>query len=187
MPYLLVDEVLIIILDGEFPLHFLDFTALYVYLVLSVKHLFPCQFALAHISNQLPGILQFFPETPQLFGTLGISPAGLPNLANLASTETNIRVGVIGILTGFKLRKSAHMPVELLGDGCLPSDSAVTSGFQLSFASISSGHRCLLRNALQTPLRLHPLTAPSQRMIKLEGYLRRQTVDAFEPSLRKST
>lgn len=106
-PYPLVDEVLIVVLDPELPLHLLDLTALQEYLAFHSKHLLPSQFALAHKSNQLASIFQLFPKAPQLFSTLGVPPAGLANLADLASTEANIRVGVVGILTGFKLRQSA--------------------------------------------------------------------------------
>lgn len=105
--YPLVDEILIIILGAEFPLHLLNLGALQEYLAFHGKHLFPGQLALAHKGNQLTSILQLFPKAPQLISTLGVPPAGLPNLADLASTEANIGIGVVGILTGFKLRLSA--------------------------------------------------------------------------------
>lgn len=107
--YLLVDEILvIIILDAELPLHFLDLGALQEYLALDGKHLLSGQLALAHMRNELAGIFQFLSETPELFGALSISPAGLANLADLAPTEADIRVGIVGILTSFKLAKSAE-------------------------------------------------------------------------------
>lgn len=103
-PYLLVDEILIvIILDAEFPLHFLDLRALQEDLAFDGKHLFPGHLALAHKRNQLASIFQLFSETPKFLGTLGISPAGLANLPDLAPTETNIRVGIVCVLAGFKL------------------------------------------------------------------------------------
>lgn len=107
--YLLIDEILvIIILDAELPLHFLDLGALQEYLAFDGKHLLSGQLALAHMRHELASIFQFLSETPDLLGALSISPASLANLADLAPTEADIRVGIVGILTGFKLAKSAE-------------------------------------------------------------------------------
>lgn len=104
--YLLVDEeVLVFVLDVEFPLHLLDLGPLQEDLLFNCKHFLPGQLALTHQSNQLPGVFQFFPESPQFIGTLGISTTSLANLANFPPTEADIWVRVIGILTGFELRE----------------------------------------------------------------------------------
>mgnify|MGYP007054561184 CR=1 FL=1 len=103
LPYLLVDEILVIVLDTQFPFHLLDLLPLQEDLSLHGKQFFSCQLALSHQGNQLASIFELLSESPQLLGALSISTAGLANLADLASTETHVWISVIGILTGLEL------------------------------------------------------------------------------------
>ena len=59
---LLIDEILVVVLDVEFPLHVLDLGTLQEYMPFDSKHLSPCQLALPHQCNQLAGILELFPK-----------------------------------------------------------------------------------------------------------------------------
>lgn len=104
-PYLLVNEILVIILDAKFPLHLLDLGALYKYLPLDCKHLFSGHFTLPDQGDQLSSIFKLFSQPPQFVSALSISATSLANLPDLASTETNIRIGVVRILARFKLSK----------------------------------------------------------------------------------
>lgn len=106
--YLLVDEVLIIVLDIELPLHILDFSPLQEEMPLCRQHLSSRHFSLAHKSNQLTSIFQFLPEPSQFVRTLGISAASLADLPNLTPAEADIRICIICILTSFEL----HMHVS---------------------------------------------------------------------------
>lgn len=103
--YLLVDEVLVVVLDVEFSLHLLDFGPLQEDLPLNGKHLLSSQLTLAHQGDKLPGIFELLPQPPQLFGTLSISATSLPDLPDLAPTEANIWVGIIGVLSRLELYK----------------------------------------------------------------------------------
>lgn len=103
--YLLVDEVLIIVLDVEFALHIPDFGALREEVSFHAKHFFASNLTLTHQSNQLPCIFKFFTKSPQLLGTLGIPTTRFADLTNLTSTETDIRIAVISILTSLELQK----------------------------------------------------------------------------------
>lgn len=104
--YLLVDEVLVIVLNVELALHLLDLSTLLEELPLHGEHFSPGNFTLAHQSNELASIFQLFAKTSELFGTLRISTTSLADLANLASTETDKWITVIGVLTSFELRGS---------------------------------------------------------------------------------
>lgn len=101
--YLLVDEILVVVLDIELALHFLDLGAFQEELPLHSNHLLASDLALAHQRNQLPCILKLFTESSELVGALCISAASLANLANFAPAETDKRIAVVGILAGFKL------------------------------------------------------------------------------------
>jgi hypothetical protein len=74
-------------------------------LALHGEHLPASDFALAHQSNELASIFQLFAEASELLGTLRISTTRLAYLANLASTETDKWITVVGVLAGFKLQK----------------------------------------------------------------------------------
>jgi hypothetical protein len=102
--YLLVDEVFIIVLDVELALHLLDLSTLLEELSLHGQHFPPSNFALAHQSNELASIFQLFAKTSKLFGTLRISTTSLADLANLASTETDKWITVVGVLASLELR-----------------------------------------------------------------------------------
>jgi hypothetical protein len=102
--YLLVDEVLIIVLDVEFPLHLLDLSPLYEEHTLSRQHLLPCQLPLTDKRDQLASILQFFSESPQFIRTLGISAASFADLSDFAPSEADIWVCVVGFLTCLELQ-----------------------------------------------------------------------------------
>lgn len=104
--YLLVDEILIIVLDSEFPFHVLDFRALLEDLLFNDEHLFSRKFTLSHKSNQLSRILQFFAEPAQFFGALRIPTTSLADLSHFTPTETYIWIAIIGFLARFELRKS---------------------------------------------------------------------------------
>ncbi|KAL3703337.1 hypothetical protein TMatcc_010526 [Talaromyces marneffei ATCC 18224] len=103
--YLLVDEILIIVLDAEFPFHVLYFRALLEDLLFDDEHLFSCKFTLSHESNQLSRILQFFAKPAQFLGTLRIPTTSLADLSHFASTETYIWIAIIGFLARFELHK----------------------------------------------------------------------------------
>jgi hypothetical protein len=62
--YLLVDKILIIIFEIEFPLHLFNFGSLHEYLPFNGKYFLPRQLALAHQSDQLPSILQLLSQPP---------------------------------------------------------------------------------------------------------------------------
>ena len=104
--YLLVDEVLIIVLNVELALHLLDLSALLEEMPLHGEHFPPSNFTLAHQSNELASIFQLFAKTSELFGTLRISTTSFADLANLASTETDKWITVVGVLTSLELRRS---------------------------------------------------------------------------------
>ena len=114
--YLLIDEVFVVVFDVEFPLHILNLGALQEHLPFYGKHLFPCQLALPHKSNQLPGILELLPEPSQFVGTLRISTASLANLADFTPTEADIWISVVGVLAGLELHKSVSF--HLLKRSC---------------------------------------------------------------------
>lgn len=103
MSYLLVDEILIIVLDAEFPFHVLDFRTLLEDLFFDDVHLLPGKFALSHEGNQLSRVLQLFAKPAQLFGALRISTTSLADLSHFAPTETYVWIAIIGILARFEL------------------------------------------------------------------------------------
>ena len=110
--YLLVDEIFVIILDTQFPLHILDFRALLENFPLGRNQVFPHQFTLSNHSEQLSGIFQFLSETPEFFGTLEITATSLAHLSNLAPTEAYIRVPIVRALASFGLwiLSAPHLP-----------------------------------------------------------------------------
>lgn len=103
--YLLVYEIFVIVLDVEFALHLLHLSTLLEDLPLHGEHLLAGNFTLAHQSNELASIFQFFAETSELLCALRISATGLADLADLTSTETHKWITVVGILAGFELRR----------------------------------------------------------------------------------
>lgn len=110
--YLLVDEVLIIVLDVELALHLLDLSTLLEEVSLHGEHFPPSNFTLAHQSNELASIFQLFAKTSELFGALRISTTSLADLSNLASTETDKWITVVGVLTSFELRISTLVMLD---------------------------------------------------------------------------
>lgn len=102
----MVDEIFIVVLDVKLALHLLDLCTLLEELALHGEHLLAGDFALAHQSNELASIFQLFAKASELLGTLRISTTRLADLANLASTETDKWITIIGVLTGFKLQKN---------------------------------------------------------------------------------
>lgn len=102
--YLLIDQKLVVVvLDGQLPLHVLKLGPLREDLMVNVERFCSCHFSLLDHVDQAPGIFQFLAQTAQFFCALRISSTSLARLSYFSPTETHVWITFIGLATSLEL------------------------------------------------------------------------------------
>lgn len=96
--YFLLNEILVVAPDSQFSLCLLYVGPLLEELFVGGEDLLAQDFALLDEEHELPGLFQFSSQPSQFVGALHVLVPGLPDLPDLSSTETHVRVGVVCIL-----------------------------------------------------------------------------------------